>query len=67
MTFGVLPEQVPVLKEKIREFRSEIMKFVSINEKSSDVVLLNIQLFPVTGPPKPEEGSEEDPGTKEKA
>jgi len=58
LTLGVLPEQIPALKEKIREFRSEIMKFVSTNENQSEVVLLNIQMFPITGPRETTEGKE---------
>jgi uncharacterized protein (TIGR02147 family) len=58
LTLGILPEQLPVLKEKIREFRSEIIKLVSTNENSSEVVLLNIQLLPVTGPRENGEGME---------
>jgi uncharacterized protein (TIGR02147 family) len=50
LTIGVLPEQIPALKKMIGDFRSEVMKLMSTNDNATDVVLLNIQMFPVTGP-----------------
>ncbi len=48
MTLGITPDQIPVLKEKIQEFQKEILKTVSTTVNSSQVVLLNVQLLPVT-------------------
>ncbi len=48
MTLGVTEDQIPILKEKIRNFRKEIIKFLSDNATSDQVLMLNIQLLPAT-------------------
>ncbi len=51
LTLGVSRDKLPVLKKKIQDFRREILRFVSLEEKPEDVVMLNIQFFPVTRRP----------------
>lgn len=48
MTLGVTHDHIPQLKQKIQEFRSEIMKLVSTDAHPDDVVQVNIQMFPLT-------------------
>ncbi len=48
LTLGIKPEQIPLLKEKIREFRRDILKVVSEEEDTTQVVMLNVQLLPVS-------------------
>ncbi len=48
LTLGITEGQIAELKEKVKEFRGEIMKMVSSNERTDHVYLLNIQLMPVT-------------------
>jgi uncharacterized protein (TIGR02147 family) len=48
MTLGISKEQLPLLKEKIREFRQEILKLVSVDTHPEEVIQLNIQMFPLT-------------------
>lgn len=48
LTLGITLQQIPVLKQKIQEFRQDILKFVSTETNPQEVVQLNMQLFPVT-------------------
>ncbi|OVE82536.1 hypothetical protein BVY03_00700 [bacterium K02(2017)] len=48
MTLGVPKERIAEIKKKVQEFRNDIMKLVSTDETSEEVILLNIQLLPVT-------------------
>ena len=48
MTIGLPRGKIEVLKKKIAAFRKDILKTISTYENLEDVVLLNIQLFPVT-------------------
>lgn len=48
LTLGITADQIPLLKEKVREFRGEIMKMVASNDRTDHVYLLNIQFLPVT-------------------
>lgn len=48
LTLGIRRDQIPLLKNKIREFRQEILRIASLAERPDDVVLLSIQMFPVT-------------------
>lgn len=59
MTLGIKRERLPQLREKIREFRREILKMVADDTEPDDVVQLNIQFFPVTKIP---EGDKEKKG-----
>lgn len=48
VTLGINSERIPLLKEKIQQFRQDILKFVSADERPNTVVWLNIQMFPAT-------------------
>ncbi len=48
MTLGVKKERIGELKNKIQEFRQEILKMVSDDATPEEVLQLNIQLFPLT-------------------
>ncbi len=48
MTLGVKKDRIPELKAKIREFRQEILKMVSVDTEPEEVAQLNIQFFPLT-------------------
>ncbi len=48
LTLGVVRERLPQIKKKIQEFRSEILKLVSSDTEPEEVVLLSMQLLPVT-------------------
>ena len=48
LTLGVKKEKLPRLRAKIREFREEILKMVADDHEPEEVVLLNIQFYPVT-------------------
>lgn len=48
LTLGVPRGRIPMLREKIRSFRQEILKMVSGDTEPEEVVQLNIQFFPVT-------------------
>lgn len=50
ITLGISKDKLADLKKKIQAFRQEVLKFVSLEEKPESVVLMNIQLFPVTQP-----------------
>ncbi|MBI4411388.1 MAG: TIGR02147 family protein [Deltaproteobacteria bacterium] len=48
MTLGVKKERVQELKNKIRDFRQDVLKLVSVDSDPEEVVQLNMQLFPVS-------------------
>jgi uncharacterized protein (TIGR02147 family) len=48
LTLGISKDQLPILKKKVRDFYKDILKVVCMENKPEDVVLLNIQLLPVT-------------------
>lgn len=48
LTLGVLKERLPQLKAKIQEFRKEVLEMVSDDDNPEEVVLLAMQLMPVT-------------------
>ncbi len=48
LTLGVTRDKIPQLREKIRAFRKDVLHLVSNDTQPEEVVLLNIQLFPVT-------------------
>jgi uncharacterized protein (TIGR02147 family) len=50
MTLGIHKDRIPQLRAKLREFQSEIFKLVSEDINPEEVVLLNVNLFPVTQP-----------------
>jgi uncharacterized protein (TIGR02147 family) len=48
MTLGVPRQRLPQLRDKIREFRKDILKMVAADTQPEEVALLNIQFYPVT-------------------
>lgn len=50
VTLGISKDKLPELKKRIQAFRQEVLKFVSLEEKPESVVLMSIQLFPLTQP-----------------
>lgn len=48
MTLGVPRQRLPQLRDKIREFRQEILKLVANDTSPEEVAFLNIQFYPVT-------------------
>ncbi len=48
LTLGVVRERLPQLKKKIQEFRTEVLKLVASDDEPEEVVLLSMQLLPVT-------------------
>ena len=48
LTLGISDDKIPMLKKKIQAFRQEILKYVSLEKQPDTVVLLNIQMLPVT-------------------
>ncbi len=48
MTLGVARPRIAELKQRLRDFRQEILKLVSTDVEPEEVVQLNIQLVPVT-------------------
>lgn len=48
LTLGVRKERIPELREKIREFRRDILKTVVADTEPEEVFQLNIQFYPVT-------------------
>lgn len=48
MTLGIKRERLPQLQAKLKEFREEIFRLVSEDTSPEDVVLLNVQMVPVT-------------------
>src|SRR3989338_2854912 len=54
MTLGIRQEMIPELKQKIREFRQEILRMISDDSAPEAVVMLTLQLFPLTQEPTKE-------------
>lgn len=48
LTLGITKERIPHLREKIRDFRKDILQLVSTDAAPEEVFLLNIQFYPVT-------------------
>ncbi|MDO8518852.1 MAG: TIGR02147 family protein, partial [Deltaproteobacteria bacterium] len=48
LTLGIRKERLPQLKQKIQEFRKEILKFVSADTEPEEVAQINIQMYPLT-------------------
>ncbi len=48
LTLGIIKERVPQIKKRIQEFRREILQLVADDDNPDDVVLLSIQMLPVT-------------------
>ncbi len=48
LTLGVKKGRLPQIKKKIQEFRAEILQLVSEDASPEDVVLLSMQLLPVS-------------------
>ncbi|OGQ08544.1 MAG: hypothetical protein A3G32_00075 [Deltaproteobacteria bacterium RIFCSPLOWO2_12_FULL_40_28] len=48
LTLGIAKGRLPIIKKKVQEFRMEILKLVADDLNPEEVVLLNIQLLPVT-------------------
>lgn len=46
------PETLQVIKNRVREFRQDILALVESDRQASEVFQLNFQLFPITGVPK---------------
>lgn len=50
LTLGITQNQLPEIKRMIQEFRRSILKMVSATHQPEQVVLLTMQLMPVTQP-----------------
>lgn len=48
MTLGIHKDRLPQLQAKVQEFKNEIFKLVSEDINPEEVVLLNVQMYPVT-------------------
>lgn len=48
LTLGIRRDRLPQIIAKIRQFRSDMLKLVSEDTDPEEVVLLNMQLYPVT-------------------
>lgn len=48
LTLGIKKDKIPLLKEKIRAFRKEILQMVTSDNEPEEVAQLNIQFYPVT-------------------
>ncbi len=48
LTLGIARKRLPQLKQKIQEFRREILQLVADDDKPEDVVFLGIQMIPFT-------------------
>ena len=48
MTLGIPAKRVSQLKKKIQDFRQEILSLISIDENPEEVLLLTMQLMPMT-------------------
>ncbi len=48
LTLGVKKERIPQVMKMVRNFRQEVLKLVSQDTEPEEVVLLNLQFFPVT-------------------
>ena len=58
LTLGVSREKVPALREKIRAFRRDVLEMVSGEKEPEEVVLLNLQFYPVTKVTNEQKGTE---------
>jgi uncharacterized protein (TIGR02147 family) len=58
LTLGIEREKIPLLKQKIQEFRKDILKMVSENTTPEEVVMVTMQMFPVANTQDPTEDSE---------
>jgi uncharacterized protein (TIGR02147 family) len=47
-TLGVKKEKIPELKNRIDDFRKDILKMVTEETDPEEVVFLNLQFYPVT-------------------
>lgn len=54
LTLGVVKGRLPQLKKKIQEFRQEVLKLVSEDHQPDEVVLLSMQLLPVSQQDSPD-------------
>ncbi len=48
LTIRVAAKNLPEVKERLRQFRSELNEFLSAKEEAGDVFQFNLQLFPLT-------------------
>jgi uncharacterized protein (TIGR02147 family) len=48
MTLGIAAERLPEIKKKIQEFRRDILNLVAADDRPEKVVLLSVQLMPLT-------------------
>lgn len=48
LTLGISREKIPELKKYIQQFRQQVLKMVSTDVEPDEVLLLNIQMIPVT-------------------
>lgn len=48
LTLGIAKGKLPIIKKRVQEFRREILKLVADDLDPDEVILLNIQLLPVT-------------------
>ena len=48
LTVCVSKENLPLIKERLREFRKELNRFLSNDKNGDEVYQLNLQLFPLT-------------------
>jgi len=54
LTFCVSPQVLPRIKKRIQEFRRELIDLIEAEPDKSQVVQLNLQLFPLSRPAAPE-------------
>lgn len=67
LTLGVVKDRLPQLKKKIQEFRQEILKLVSEDHQPDEVVLLSMQLLPVSQRESSENINKNTPSHKKKS
>lgn len=48
MVLGVSKDKIPLLKKKIQEFRQDVLKLVSTETSSNEVLQISVQMFPLT-------------------
>lgn len=48
LTLGIKKELLPIIKQKVQQFRKEILEMVSEETDAEDVIALTIQLWPLT-------------------
>lgn len=48
VTVGISRSQLPMLRERIAEFRQSIMRMAEENQNPDDIYQLNVQLYPLT-------------------